>query len=212
MWVSTVAHEVPQGDIDRIAQRAGLQLSLFAWLGAKHMVTGFDHLLFLFGVIYYVRDVWSIAVLASLFAAGHTITLLTGVYYGLGVNPYIVDAIIGLSVAYKGFDNLNGFNTLFGEAPDQNAVVFVFGLFHGLGLATKMQDLSANDEGLLGNLLAFNFGVEIGQVLALLAMVVVLRGFVRQRDKVAFKVSVNTLLMISGFAFAAYQLTLSRFA
>jgi len=134
-------HNVSLEDARLIAGKTGPQVLLYMWLGAKHMVTGYDHLLFLVGVIFYLRNVRAIAIFVSLFALGHSITLISGVLLGLDVNPYLVDAIIGLSVAYKGFDNLDGFRTLFGDSPDERMAVFVFGLFHGLGLATKLQDL-----------------------------------------------------------------------
>ena len=134
-------HEVSQQDIELISENSGRQVALFVWLGAKHMVTGYDHQLFLVGVIFLLRRVRDIALYVSLFAMGHSLTLITGVLVGLDVNPYLVDAIIGLSVAYKGFDNLGGFQRLFGGSPDDKLAVFSFGLFHGLGLATKLQGL-----------------------------------------------------------------------
>ena len=156
------AHNVAREDIELLIGKTGPQYLLYAWLGAKHMVTGYDHLLFLVGVIFYLRDLRTVAIFASLFAIGHSITLIGGVLLGLDVNPYLVDAVIGLSVVYKGFDNLNGFDTLFGESPNERMAVFIFGLFHGLGLATKLQDLGLAEDGLLANLLSFNIGVELG--------------------------------------------------
>ena len=166
-----VAHNVSRSDEALIAGKTGPQVWLYIWLGAKHMVTGYDHLLFLLGVIFYVRNLRSIAVFVSLFALGHSFTLIAGVLLGLDVNAYVVDAIIGLSVAYKGFDNLGGFQSFFGEAPNERLAVLIFGLFHGLGLATKLQDLGLARDGLLTNLISFNLGVELGQLAALVLIV-----------------------------------------
>lgn len=105
------AHNVSKEDLELLAGRSGFQPLLFVWLGAKHMVTGYDHLLFLVGVIFYLKSLREIALYVSVFAIGHSITLIGGVLAGFDVNPYIIDAIIGLSVAYKGFDNLNGFRS-----------------------------------------------------------------------------------------------------
>lgn len=200
------AHDVSPLDRELIAGKSGFQFGLYLWLGAKHMITGYDHLLFLVGVIFYLRRVPEIAVFATLFALGHTLTLISGVLLGLNVNAFIVDAIIGLSVAYKGFDNLGGFKRLFNEAPDERLAVFIFGLFHGLGLATKLQDLGLAKEGLLGNLIAFNVGVELGQFVALLAIVFALHLFTRGQHSPIIRITINGALVIAGFAFMAYQI------
>lgn len=203
-----LAHNVSREDIELISGQAGPQLLLYLWLGAKHMVTGYDHLLFLVGVVFYLREIRAIALFVSLFALGHSITLIGGVLLGLDVNPFLVDAIIGLSVAYKGFDNLRGFHKLFGDAPDERLAVFVFGLFHGLGLATKLQDLGLHVNGLLENLVAFNVGVELGQFSALLVIVLLLRWLMWRREQTRLNTVVNVGLIIAGFALMAYQLAL----
>ena len=200
------AHDVSRLDRELIGSKPGLQLGLYIWLGAKHMVTGYDHLLFLVGIIFYLRRIQEIAVFVTLFAFGHTITLIGGVLLGLDVNAFLVDAVIGLSVAYKGFDNLQGFQRLFGEAPDERLAVLIFGLFHGLGLATKLQDLGLHPDGLLGNLVAFNVGVELGQFAALLVIVLLLRLFAWERDSTLARTIVNGGLVVAGFALMAYQI------
>ena len=202
------AHNVSREDIELISQRPGLQLPLYLWLGAKHMVTGYDHLLFLVGIIFYLREIRTIAIFVSLFALGHSITLIGGVLLGLDVNPYLIDAIIGLSVAYKGFDNLRGFQMLGVEAPDERLAVLTFGLFHGLGLATKLQDLGLHEDGLLGNLIAFNVGVELGQFAALLVIVTLLRWLTWSREQTRLNIVINSGLIVAGFALMAYQLAL----
>ncbi|MFK8021573.1 MAG: HupE/UreJ family protein [Pseudomonadales bacterium] len=207
------AHDVSPSDRDLINGEPGMQFGLYCMLGAKHMVTGYDHLLFLVGVVFYLRRIREIAIFVSLFALGHTLTLISGVLFGLHVNPYVVDAIIGLSVAYKGFDNLGGFRRMFGETPDVRLAVFIFGLFHGLGLASKLQDLGLHSEGLYGNLIAFNVGVELGQFAVLLVIVVLIRALTRgQENELSHnRISyfVNGSLVVAGFALMTYQL--SRF-
>lgn len=183
-----------------------MQLGLYLELGAKHMVTGYDHLLFLLGVIFYLARVREIALLVSMFALGHSITLITGVLAGWNISPYLVDAVIGLSVVYKGFDNLNGFDRLFGERPNEMMAVFVFGLFHGLGLATKLRELGLSQEGLLANLISFNLGVEVGQFTALLVIVLVLRRFSPLREQPHLATGINVGLVAAGAALIAYQI------
>lgn len=201
-------HNVSREDAELIIGKAGWQFALYTWLGAKHMVTGYDHLLFLVGVVFYLRNFRAIAIFVSLFALGHTITLISGVLLGFNVNPYLVDAIIGLSVVYKGFDNLCGFDALFGESPDERLAVFIFGLFHGLGLATKMQNLGLTDDGLLANLASFNLGVELGQLAALLVIVTVLKVLPLNSKSSSAGTVVNAGLIVAGFTLVAYQLSL----
>jgi hypothetical protein len=208
LWAGAVAaHGVAEGDAAFIEGNVGAQLIPYLYLGAKHMVTGYDHLLFLFGVIFFLyrlKDVW---LYVTLFAVGHSSTLLFGVLSGTHVNPYLVDAIIGLSVVYKALDNLGAFKTIFGRQPDTRAAVLIFGLFHGFGLATKLQDFSLSRDGLVTNMLAFNVGVEVGQLLALTAILIFM-GFWRRID--AFQqqaFAANVLLMGAGFLLIGYQLT-----
>lgn len=203
---SVVAHDVSAEDIAALRGLSGVQLSHYIWLGAKHMITGYDHLLFLLGVIFYIKHLRDVIVLVSLFALGHSITLILGVAFSWGVNPYLVDAIIGFSVVYKGFDNLGGFKSLLGERPDEKIVVLVFGLFHGLGLATKLQALAVRDDGLIPNLLAFNVGVELGQIAALLAALVLLNALPKLRENTAIANAINVGIITAGFALMSYQL------
>ena len=210
LWLTgdALAHNVSKEDAELIAGKTGVQFVLYTWLGAKHMVTGYDHLLFLVGVIFYLRNLRTIALFVSLFALGHSITLIGGVLLGLDVNPYLVDAIIGLSVAYKGFDNLKGFDKLFGDSPDERSAVFIFGLFHGLGLATKLQDLGLAEDGLLPNLVSFNLGVELGQLVALIVIVFALRLMPARVENARFGAIVNVGLIVAGFTLMAYQISL----
>jgi hypothetical protein len=202
-----LAHNVSQEDAELIAGKSGWQFLLYTWLGAKHMVTGYDHLLFLVGVIFYLRNLRAVAIFVSLFALGHSITLIGGVLFLLDVDPYLVDAIIGLSVAYKGFDNLGGFKQVFGDSPDEKVAVLIFGLFHGLGLATKLQDLGLEKDGLLANLVSFNLGVELGQLTALIGIVFLLRLLSDPVQGSRLGTAANIFLLVSGFALMAHQLT-----
>lgn len=207
LWIdAALAHGVADDDKLFIEGSAGTQLLPFLYLGAKHMVTGYDHLLFLFGVIFFLYRLREVSLYVTLFAVGHSSTLLYGVLSGTHVNSYLVDAIIGLSVVYKALDNLGAFKTVLGVQPDTRAAVLIFGFFHGFGLATKLQDFALSDDGLVPNMLAFNVGVEIGQLVALTAILIAIAfwrrttGFARQ----AF--NANVLLMTAGFILTGYQL------
>ena len=202
----SAAHEVSSADIEALRGLNGIQLTHYVWLGCKHMLTGYDHLLFLLGVIFYIRHLRDVVVLVSLFALGHSLTLILGVVFSLGIDPFLVDAIIGLSVVYKGFDNLGGFRMLFSERPNEKLVVLVFGLFHGLGLATKLEAVAVRDDGLVANLLAFNVGVELGQLAALVVALGLLRLVPVLRDNVFIGHAVNVCILTAGFAFMTYQI------
>ena len=199
------AHGVGEADQQFLTNSAGAQILPFIYLGAKHMVTGYDHLLFLFGVIFFLYRLKDVALYVTLFAIGHSTTLLLGVLGGLHVNAYIVDAIIGLSVAYKAFDNLNGFKTLLGFEPAPRTAVLVFGFFHGFGLATKLQELSLSQEGLVVNMIAFNVGVEIGQFLALGAILIAMNYWRQTASFLRHANVANVVLMTAGFALAGFQ-------
>jgi hypothetical protein len=201
------AHGVSEGDAKFVESNKGAAIGPFLYLGAKHMVTGYDHLMFLVGVIFFLYRLRDVIQYVTLFTIGHSVTLLAGVLGGLHANPYIIDAIIGLSVAYKAFDNMDGFKRLLGFQPNTRIAVLVFGLFHGFGLATKLQELALTKDGLIANILSFNVGVEIGQALALTAVLIVL-GYWRMRPGyVRHAFATNTLLMAGGFVLVGYQLT-----
>jgi hypothetical protein len=201
------AHGVADGDKGYIQEISGTQLLPFTYLGAKHMVTGYDHLLFLAGVIFFLYKLKDIALYVSLFAVGHSLTMLYGVYAGVNVNPYVIDAIIGLSVVYKALDNLGAYQRWFGVQPDTRAATLVFGLFHGFGLAAKIQEFEIARDGLLPNLLAFNVGVEIGQLLALGAILIAMGFWRRTASFLKHAYTANVALMCAGFVLIGYQLT-----
>ncbi len=201
-----IAHGVDANTKQFLQANQGVAIGPFLYIGAKHMVTGYDHLLFLFGVIFFLFRTRDIIRYVSLFTLGHSFTLFFGVLAGIEVNAYLIDAIIGLSVVYKGFDNLGGFQCLLGKQPNTQAAVLIFGLFHGLGLATKLQDFALPQQDLWKNLLAFNIGVEIGQVLALLIMLLLLNSWRRFKSYFYFAVLNNTLLMTGGLILFGYQM------
>ncbi|HEX4999255.1 MAG TPA: HupE/UreJ family protein [Terriglobia bacterium] len=210
LWILTAspafAHNVSARDASFVESNRGAAIGPFLYLGAKHMVTGYDHLLFLVGVIFFLYRLRDVALYVSLFTLGHSITLLGGVLGSIEANPFLIDAVIGFSVVYKAFDNMNGFKSLLGVQPDTRIAVLVFGLFHGFGLATKLQEFALPADGLTANILSFNAGVEIGQTLALTGALILL-GFWRLRPgyvKHAFLT--NTLLMVGGFVLVGYQL------
>lgn len=200
------AHPMDEQNAAFVQAVDGVAIFPFIYLGAKHMVTGYDHLLFLVGVIFFLYKLKDVVLYVSLFTVGHSVTLLVGVLADIGANAYVVDAIIGLSVAYKAFDNLGGFERLFRVRPNPKAAVLVFGLFHGFGLATKVQEFTLSQTGLIANMLSFNVGVEVGQVLAL-TMVLILFSYWRSRasfQRHAF--ATNVALMTAGFVLAANQM------
>ena len=200
------AHGVSGGDQAFLEQNSGPQPLLFLYLGAKHMVTGYDHILFVFGVVFFLYRMWDVAIYVTLFSIGHSITLLIGVLGGFHVNPYIIDAIIGLSVVYKALDNLGAFQRWFGVQPNTKAATLVFGLFHGFGLAAKIQEFEIARDGLLPNLLAFNVGVEIGQLLALGAILIAMGFWRRTAGFFQHAYTANVAMMSAGFTLVGYQL------
>ena len=208
MWMAAAAaHGVSDSDKQFLQGAAGIQILPYLYLGAKHMVTGYDHLLFLCGVIFFLYRMKDIGLYVTLFAVGHSTTLLLGVLNGWHINAYLVDAIIGLSIVYRAFDNLGGFKTVFGAQPNKKAAVLIFGFFHGLGLATKLQDFALSADGLVPNMIAFNVGVEIGQLLALGMILVAMRFWRSTASFGRHAFASNFALMTAGFVLAGFQFT-----
>tara|TARA_R110000782_G_scaffold149936_3_gene242699 strand:- start:1396 stop:2088 length:693 start_codon:yes stop_codon:yes gene_type:complete len=201
------AHAVAQGDKGYILEVSGILLLPFSYLGAKHMVTGYDHILFLFGVIFFLYRMKDIAIYVSLFAIGHSTTMLLGVLIDFGINSYIIDAIIGFSIVYKALDNIGAYQRWFGFQPNTKAATLIFGFCHGFGLASKIIDYDIASDGLIPNLLAFNVGVELGQLTAL-AAILVLMGWWRRTDNFMRNAyTANVVMMSAGFILIGYQLT-----
>jgi hypothetical protein len=207
LWVGPAgAHGVAEGDAKFVEANKGAAIGPFLYLGAKHMVTGYDHLLFLVGVIFFLYRLKDVLLYVSLFTIGHSVTLLAGVLGGFHANAYIIDAIIGLSVVYKGFENIGGFKYLFGFQPNTKLAVLIFGLFHGFGLATKLQEFTLAPEGLVANIVSFNVGVEMGQGLALMAVLIALTYWRTRPGFLRHAFLTNTLLMTGGFILTGFQL------
>ena len=201
------AHGVAEGDKGYVQAVEGPHVIPFAYLGAKHMVTGYDHLLFLFGVIFFLYRSKDVTVYVSLFAIGHSATMLLGVLLGWNVSAYLIDAIIGFSVVYKALDNLGAFSRWFGRQPNTRVATLIFGLFHGLGLATKILDYQLSADGLLANLLSFNVGVELGQLTALAGMLIAMGLWRRTSTFHRFAYVANVVIMTAGFVLVGVQLT-----
>mgnify|MGYP003629409192 FL=1 len=190
-----------------LEQNSGMQFIPFIYIGAKHMFTGYDHILFLVGVIFFLYRSRDVLLYVSMFTVGHSITLLWGVLGDIQVNPYLIDAIIGFSVVYKGFDNLGGFKRVFGKQPNTKLAVLIFGLFHGFGLATKLQEFELAPDGLVANMIAFNIGVELGQFMALVFIVIVINFWRKLPSFERFSTVTNTMLMGAGMMLMGLQLT-----
>jgi hypothetical protein len=204
---SSIAHGIDDATKQFLESIEGAAILPFIYIGAKHMLTGYDHLLFLLGVVFFLFRGKDVLLYVSLFTLGHSLTLLYGVFSNIDVNPYIIDAIIGLSVVYKGFDNLGGFQRLFNYQPNTKVAVTIFGLFHGFGLATKIQEFQLPSNGLVTNIISFNVGVEIGQFLALAMVLIVLNLWRKHRSYLAFATLTNTAIMSAGFMLIGWQLT-----
>lgn len=207
LWAgSAFANAVTLGDKGYIQEVTGVQLIPFLYLGAKHMVTGYDHILFLLGVIFFLYGLKEIGIYVTLFAIGHSTTMLAGVWFDFGINSHVIDAIIGFSVVYKALDNLGAFRRWFGVQPDTRIATLIFGFLHGFGLASRIIDYDISPDGLLPNLLAFNVGVEIGQLLALSAILVVMAHWRATPSFARQAYVVNVLMMTAGFALMGVQI------
>ena len=203
---AAAAHGVSARDALFVQSIDGPAIGPFLYLGAKHMVTGYDHLLFLVGVIFFLYRLKDVIKYVSLFTIGHSLTLLGGVLGNIHANAYIIDAIIGISVAYKAFENMGGFDRILGFRPNTRAAVMIFGLFHGFGLATKLQELAMPQNGLVANIVSFNVGVEIGQGLALTGVLIAISYWRKHPGFLRHSFATNTALMTGGFILMGYQL------
>ena len=198
------AHGISEEARRRMLEGGDLQYLI---LGAEHMITGYDHLLFLFGVMFFLTSFSSILRFVTAFTIGHTITLISATYLGITANYFFIDAIIALTVIYKGFENLDGFPKVFGtKSPNLLFMVVLFGLIHGFGLSTRLQQLPIReDSGLLMHILSFNVGVEFGQIAALIVMWIALNLLRRTRHFGSASVFINAGLIFAGFALFLMQ-------
>ncbi|MFH2060319.1 MAG: HupE/UreJ family protein [Pseudomonadota bacterium] len=202
-----IAHGVTTGDKGYIQEVSGVLPIPFIYLGAKHMMTGYDHLLFLFGVIFFLYRLKDIGIYVTLFAAGHVITLLSGVLMQINISAYIIDTIIGFSVVYKALDNMGAFQRWFGFQPNTKVATLIFGLFHGFGLATKVLEYKLSPDGLLSNLVFFNIGVEVGQLLALSVILIAISYWRKSNSFLQHAYTANAFIMMLGFMLMGYQMT-----
>jgi hypothetical protein len=194
------AHGVASGDQSYLMQVEGVNPFPFMYLGAKHMVTGYDHLLYLACVIFFLQNLKDVVKFVSLFALGHSITLLFGVLSGIHINAYFIDAIIGLSICYKALENLGAIRFL-----DPRIAVFGFGLAHGFGLSSKLQDLSLSANGLISNMIYFNIGVEIGQIIALTFLFLLFSWLRTLKEFPSIAINANILLFAAGLVLFGLQ-------
>ena len=201
------AHGVSGKDAVFLEGLEGRAIIPLMYLGAKHMVTGYDHLLFLVGVIFFLYRLKDVLLYVSLFTIGHSLTLLGGVLGGIHANAFLIDAVIGFSVVYKAFENMDGFRKVFGFQPNTRAAVLIFGLFHGFGLATKLQEFALSAKGLVANIVAFNVGVEMGQGLALTFILIALTFWRTRRGFLQHAFATNAIVMACGFMLVGYQLS-----
>jgi len=192
----SLAHGISEAD--KQAMLAGGYLR-YVWLGATHMLTGYDHLLFIFGVIFFLTGFQDIVKYITIFTVGHSLTLVFATILGISANYFLVDAVIALSVCYKGFDNLDGFKKFLDRtSPNLMAVIFCFGLVHGFGLSTRLQQLPLGDSGLIMRILSFNIGVEIGQIIALAIMLLIISGWRKTKSFTQFSTISNVGLIVAG--------------
>jgi hypothetical protein len=201
------AHGVSGKDAVYLQGLQGPAVGPLLYLGAKHMVTGYDHLLFLVGVIFFLYRLKDVLLYVSLFTLGHSTTLLLGVLGGIHANPFLIDAVIGFSVVYKAFENMDGFKRFLGHQPSTRVAVLIFGFFHGFGLATKLQEFALSPNGLVTNIVSFNVGVEIGQLLALTGILIGLTYWRTRSGFLHHAFATNALVMGCGFLLVGYQLS-----
>jgi hypothetical protein len=200
------AHGISESDMKAMLDGGNLR---YIWLGATHMLSGYDHLLFLFGVIFFLTNTRDIIIFVSVFTLGHSITLIFATFMGITANYYLVDAVIALSVIYKAFDNNKGFQNYLGvKSPNLLLMILIFGLIHGFGLSTRLQQLPLGEPSfeMLIRIISFNIGVEIGQILALAVMLVILTQWRKAVSFAKFSKITNDALMFAGFMLLLMQL------
>lgn len=208
LLLSTMAFAHGISAADKQAMLDGGNLK-YIWLGATHMLSGYDHLLFLFGVVFFLNTLKDIVKFVSVFTLGHSITLILATFVGVNANYYLIDAVIAISVIYKAFDNNKGFqNYLHVKSPNLLWVVFLFGLIHGFGLSTRLQQLPLGEESLdmLLRIVSFNIGVEFGQIIALIPMLFILMLWRKKESFMQHSKVANHLLMFAGFMLLLMQL------
>lgn len=205
-YSQALAHGISEAD--KRAMLEGGYLN-YIWLGATHMLTGYDHLLFIFGVIFFLTSFKDIVKFISVFTIGHCITLIFATFFKITANYYLIDAVIAISVMYKGFENIDGFKKYFSwQPPTLLRMVFLFGLIHGFGLSTRLQQLPLGDDkmAMLLRILSFNVGVEVGQIVALSVMLIFLSGWRRASSFAKFAHAANVALVAGGILLFLMQM------
>lgn len=198
------AHGVSVSD-QQTLNEGGLLAYIF--VGAKHMITGYDHILFLVGVIFYLSTFKDILKFITVFTIGHSITLIGATYLGIKADEHLIDAVIALSVLYKGFENLGGFQNYFKmKSPNLLMMVFIFGLIHGFGLSTRLQSFNMGLDNFLAKIVCFNIGVELGQILALVPIVFIISKWRDKKGYSTFYNVVNWFLIFAGIALFIFQI------
>jgi len=196
--LSQFAYAHGMSEAERQAIIAGGNLA-YMEIGATHMLTGYDHLLFVFGIIFFLRSFRDIVKYVTAFTLGHSVTLIFATFNAVQLNYYIIDAIVGLSVCYIAFSNIDGFRKYLNiNPPNMMAMIFGLGLIHGFGLSTRLQELPLSEDNLLLNIISFNIGIELGQVFALLLMILAIDVWRKSRSFATFSVISNYLLIIAG--------------
>ena len=190
-----LAHGMSDADQQSMLDGGYLQ---YMWLGATHMLTGYDHLLFVFGIVFFLTTFMDVIKYITAFTVGHSITLISATLMGITANYYLIDAVIALSVCYIGYENTGGFRKYFEKSPNLLLAVFLFGFIHGFGLSTRLQQLPLGDDGLIWRILSFNVGIELGQVGALCVMVALLFKFRRTQSFLKISSVSNSGLIVAG--------------
>ena len=199
------AHGVSQSTANAMSDAS---LFGWGWFGAEHMVTGYDHILFLVGVLFFLTNYFDIFKFITAFTIAHCVTLIFATYWEITANAYLIDAVIAFSVIYKGFENLGGFKKIFAiNAPNLILMVFIFGLIHGFGLSTKLQEVAveSNIDLSISQILSFNVGVELGQIIVLIILFPLL-SLIRGNYFKKISQITNWGLVVAGSFLLIYQL------
>ena len=206
MVLPIIAHAHGVSPEDQATLANGGLLS-YIIVGAKHMITGYDHLLFLVGVIFFLKDFKDIVKFVSVFTIGHSITLIFATYFGIKADEHLIDAVIALSVLYKGFENLGGFSKILKtKSPNLLLMVFIFGLIHGFGLSTRLQSFDLGEGSFLAKIICFNVGVELGQITALIPIIFIINFWKNKSGYKSFYNITNWFLVFAGIALFIFQL------
>ena len=190
------AHGMSEADKQAIIDGGNM---LYLWIGATHMLSGYDHLAFVFGIVFFLNNFREIVKYVSAFTVGHSVTLIYATFNGVQLNYFMIDAVIALSVCYIAFANIDGFRKYLNiTPPNMMLMIVVLGLIHGFGLSTRLQELPLTTDHLLMNIISFNVGIELGQIMAL-AVMLSLIAIWRKRDSFkAFSLLANYSLIVAG--------------